>query len=713
MLSHLEEIHATLENNEWLLTGARAPNSIALEEMLLPPAVLTSSVSPKIARWRSSLKTNALSSVPQAELHEIFHLFNCHELDGRWRNDETILLDRDGPDPQFFGPPAGISLAVDVTHQQSRAGRDDSSSTQAARKALAQLERKRRNQRQLTFENIALTASASQSLAALFSLLESEGLKGKIVVSVPNHPTLLCEIEQHFELERLALKKDYDWDVETLRGKLAEAETLGHLFTISYDAPRDAHFNEWLVSLSNFCAETNRYLIVLENGCAGEVSDGLDPIHFKQTITITDWSSAYHAEGLKISHLLADRKLIERLYRHAGDDLKRSSSPGLLCKTLASLELGKRANRPQRLPPELSETLSSSELLFKEFNLWYRVKEVHHQFTQLVMELIFKVRWFDSLKRVGQDTNALTDHHILSTHLKGSSYRTSLAVLAAKNVSVLPVDCLLPLEADRHDLRVTTKERPGALINGLTATCEELDNLYARQTEREWLHEDDQVWLERAGLFNLDPRLNFWGHTRRVKLRLEQVASALHLTPPAHVLRGATLHDLGKVWSLLGREEVGKEWARLTGARAGYYPWAEAQRDTVIAERLLRSTELSLPALPSELKDFLLSFFHSTAGETSPSHWLLLLDVADKTSDFKLTGEFVLKSLENCLQLKLMQVMQRYPQHRDSIKKEFDRTGASLRRLFSSLTPSSSPQEGKTEAPRNKKRSALKHRANN
>jgi hypothetical protein len=679
----LEELAAALKSHDWLLSGSRTPHPVRIEEMRLYPAEFNGAVTPSAATWRATFEQDA-GMLPTEDLKHVFDIYFRHDLYGRFRHPDTLFLNRGIADPWFFSPPAGVSLALDVANCQNWFGYSDPLGHIATRESVARLEQHRRRQEQLTFENIAIAQGATQGLTSILNLLNQQGIRGKILVPVPNYPPLVDQVEQHFTIERMALSKNYGWNPSEVRRKLLEDGTIGVVLPVPHNPTTDGSVYEELSELSLQCARTNRYLIIVENAFSDSVGGFLDPILAPNTIIVTSWSKTYGVAGLSMGHIVADKTFIDGFYRYASSAY--GSPPSFLYltgTTLADLELGQRLGVTNRLEKEVAETLSSPALLFREFNHWCEAEALYAEFGDLLLELISTARWFDSLERVQADPVVSSVNRILSTRLDGCSYHTFLSVLASKNVSILPVDCLAPPPDERHDLRVTMAVRPEHLIRGLTATCEELDNIYALQRQSDWLHPEDKIWLERAGLFNLDARLNFWGHVRRVQLRLKQIARSAGLITSDYLPRVAALHDLGKVWSLLDAGRARAEWERLSGDPASSCPLPLEEGELAIAKYLLSAaSRLSLPVLPPMLIELLEALFTKQDTDYSLSRWPMLVDLADKTSDFRINDPVEQEDLERCLELKAAQLKLRHPQACDEIEMEFGRALQNSREIF-------------------------------
>lgn len=682
ILSRLGDLDAALAGHDWLLSGSRLPHPLGFEEMLRPPDESGRGVSPAAA-WRARLQEPAGKALQPAALKDVFDIY-FQDLYGRLRDPDTIFLNRGISDPWYFSPPAGVSLALDVANRQNRFGYSDPLGHAATREAAAALERQRRKQPALTPENIAVTQGATQGLTSVLALLRQQGLRGKMLVPVPNYPPLVDQVEQHFTADRVELSGRYGWDAAGVRARLLAPDAVGLCLPVPHDPTTDGSVYEQLPELADLCESAGRYLLVVENGFSDAAGGRLDPLRRPSTVIMTSWSKGYGVAGLGIGHLVADRALIDRFYRYAGSAYGPPPSfLYLAAATLAALELGRRLGAPRPFEKGLAETLSGPGLLALEFEHWCAAEELHAEFGDLMLEVVSRVRWFDGLESVQADPVVPSADRVLRTRLRGCSYRTFLSVLAAKNVSLLPSDCLAPPADDRHDLRVTVAVRPGDCVRGLTAACEEVDNIYAAQSRADWLHPDDRLWLERAGLFGADARLNFWGHVRRVRLRLEQIARAAALDAPAHLPRAAALHDLGKVWSLVGRGRAEAEWARLAGGPAGACPLPIEEGELAVARRLLRAgEELDLPPLPPELSGLLEQFFAGPGAWPDSPPWPALLDLADKTSDFRVGEPPREGDLEECLRLKAAQLRLRYPASHERIEREFGRARESLRLIF-------------------------------
>src|SRR6266436_679724 len=479
LLALLHDLTIALNGNDWLLSGDRLAHPMTFEEMSLYPSEFASAVSFDAASWRASLREGAAKALTAEDLKDVFDIYFRYDLYGRFRRPDTIFLNRGISDPWYFAPPAGVSLALDVANERNWFGYSDPLGHIATRESVAALERHRRRQPGITFENIAITQGATHTLTSLLNLLAWRGLRGKIVVPVPNYPPLVDQISHHFGIERLALSKDYGCEPAEIRHRVLRPDVVAVLLAYPHNPTTNGSLYQEVVELARLCSETNRYLIIIENAFSDLVSGNLDPIRFPNTIIISSWSKTYGTAGLSVGHIVADRKMIDLFYRYASSAY--GSPPSFLyltCTTLAMLELGHRLGTTNRFERELDETLSSPLLLFREFGHWCEAQGLRSEFSDMILKLVMNIRCFDSLKSVQSDPIVSSVNRVLQTRLEGSNYSTFLSVLAGKNVSVLPVDCLTPPD-DRHDLRVTIALAPSELIHGVTATCEELDNLYA------------------------------------------------------------------------------------------------------------------------------------------------------------------------------------------------------------------------------------------
>jgi aspartate/methionine/tyrosine aminotransferase len=559
-----------------------------------------------IQKWRKNPYQHPYASIPDELRKEIFDYFFRHDVHGELEDESTILLSRGVNDPTFFRPPTIVNVALDVASKNNWFGYSDSLGHVETREAIAALERVRRNQESITINNAAVVQGGTAGLHAVLSMLcRKESRKG-CVVAAPTYAPLLDDVSHHFKPYILELSEDYEADYERLVAMIETGNVSAVLISMPHNPYGFRDFDDHLDRLHQACFKNGVFLICDEIIFDEKISRVLNPINYPNLIIISSYSKTYNIPGLKLGHILARQDFLDDFYRHASTTY--GSAPSFLYLTstcISAMEKYARAGNSPNLPAHVINQFSNSDLITKDFDLWRRLGKIYFNFQNLV-----SATCSSRLGHTGIDaTLGLDDpsyNVVVRMKGQGSAYRASMDVLAARNVSSMPIECFSPVHDWPRDLRVTIAIEPERLVVGYPQLLCGVDDIVAEETKTQWLHNDDVKWLDRIGLAGKVKGLNSWGRAKRIQTRLQEIFGlAGKVSVPENLKRTAALISLRHTWSQVSADERQVLVTELTGRN-------EQDSNEKLAEvmeyLINRQGCLSdLPPLPDDIKSMVVA----------------------------------------------------------------------------------------------------------
>jgi aspartate/methionine/tyrosine aminotransferase len=609
--------------------------------------------------WRKQLREHAFKCVPEDELKGIFDLYFQKDLYGSLRDDSTLILSSGAKELPFFSPPAGVRVALDVANRNTWFGYSDSLGHIETRTVVAALERKIRSCLDISISNVALVQGGTQGLNTVLRFLKEHQPRGKCVTLLPTYAPMFEEIRKYYELQPLFLPEDYKLNLDEIIQSILSPDTVGAILSIPHNPPLMSQLSSTELShLAEVCAKNNRFLIVDEVVLNHPSSNFYDVIKHPTTIIISSYSKRFAVAGLKLGHIVAHQDFISSLYRFASSSY--GSPPSFLylaSTTICALEYQRLTGDSALHSEDVLASFTNPETLEAEYQLWSDSDHLYEEAATLIIDELAYVRCSPNSWKV-LTAEAGSPNRLVSAPLRSTSYSTFLNLLRAKNVSIFPIDCMIPYD-ERHHLRFTTPIHPDTLARGLAATFEMIDELVAQENSEAWINNTVLHVMNHFGLLANYPDFQWLGHLYRVDFRLKQLAALLEISLPSYVIRAAHLHDLGKVWTTLEECDQYSHWKALFDQELS--PQIVGQQDDNIWGRCLIDAICDTSDLGMFLKhEFeILRVFFNPDSQTN-SHWVRLLDIADITSDFIGTDQITLEQLGESFELKKQQVSFRY-----------------------------------------------------
>lgn len=425
-----------------------------------------SSISEKVKNWREEPTEINYNKIPLKEKKEIFDCFFRYDVYGKSeRKKNTIHLSRGVNDPNYFFPPAFVKAGLNVAAENDWFGYSDSLGHRDTRGKIAQLEQIRRNQKKCSAENTAVVQGGTEGLNSLLSFISKLGdRRKKCMVISPTYAPIIDVIGYYFKPEIYFLNRDYSFSMENIINGIDE-KTAVVLFSIPHNPGGFSDIKKFLPVLQEKCARFGTYFIADEIMFDEKISPYLDPIKYKNLIVLASYSKMYNIAGLKLGHILADTRFIDKFYRHASTTY--GSPPSFLYYTVSLTAFYEKAfleKRKAAVPPELKGKISDKSLLLQEFKIWRELIDLHMKFQNFViLSMIRKFnleKYFDIFGLHDVSPNII----IRLKNSRQTAYELFLRILNDCNVSVIPIECFVPPSHWPSDLRVTSAVKPCVLV---------------------------------------------------------------------------------------------------------------------------------------------------------------------------------------------------------------------------------------------------------
>lgn len=609
----------------------------------------------ELVDWRQGLVGRGCEAIPRPFRKQIFDLFFDEDLYGCLRDDRTIMLSRGVHDPRFVTPPAAVPISLACAARNGWYGYSDPLGHDETRQALADLERCRRGCPLLSKGEVAVLPGATLGLNTLLAHLRESASRATVLTLAPAYPPVVASISQHWRVAPVSLDPSYRIRTEVLIDALSQPDVEGIVLSLPHNPAGGIDDREGLLTVLRAATSAGQFVVIDECLWVDGISDALAPAAWPglRLFVVSSFSKTYAIPGLKLAHLLGPATELTRFYERASSTY--GSPPSFLylaTTTLARLELSGREQETFVPPAALAAFGCDLHAVHADFHLWKRADRLTRSFGIHSLYALLERRNSPAIDHVvvgsGPSQNVL-----LTTRLRECSYRTFLRVLTEKNVSGMPIDCFVPQEPRQNSLRLSMSVAPDEWVAALTACFESLDNGLALETAREWAHPVDIEWLNRAAGYTDSGPLALWGHVLRVWLRCRELFEICELEQPSLIGRAATLHDLGKARWLSHRLSV-----PLSSSAIRLIDTVAISDERSIGRRLLAELDQlpGLPSLPAELTRALTHLWDENWAVSTAR----VLDLADKTSDFRIDRARIHESLMTALREKYAQTSERY-----------------------------------------------------
>lgn len=479
LVSDIETTLATVKN--YWVQRSLAMQKIKLQQVLCsdilsedfgphPLSPFDTSVCSSSNSWRKLLERPAHEALPLRELKDVFDVYFRDDLYGDYKDINTVHLSRGIHDPRWYPPPAAISQALESSILHGHFGYSDTLGHDEVRENVTFMEQIRRPKLKLDRSNISIIPGGTLGLHAVLYILSRTKRRGRILVMAPTYAPIVDAVEMSVGVDVFQLNYDYSVDFEKLCKKIRDDDIRGILLSSPHN-PFCANEVDIYTRLIEFVQELGKFCI-LDEVLFSNVSPNINDL--RQVFIVCSWSKRYYVPGLKIGHLLAEQSLIQDYYRYASTIY--GSTPSfmyLACSVASSLERTRLAGTKLELP-ELAANSEETKDLELEFNLWANTEEIIQKF--VIMKLL------EAISRHARDgiVEVLSSNSInivLRTQLTGPTYRTFLAILEKRNISVFPLDAMV-CKDDRHDLRLSLGIEPRLVGPSLISLVETLNQLY-------------------------------------------------------------------------------------------------------------------------------------------------------------------------------------------------------------------------------------------
>nr|MBI1231924.1 aminotransferase class I/II-fold pyridoxal phosphate-dependent enzyme [Cytophagales bacterium] len=591
-----------------------------------------------IKKWRRNPEEHPYTSVPDELRKEIFDYFFRHDVHGELENDDIMLLSRGINDPEYFRPPTIVNIALDVASKNGWFGYSDSLGHEDTREAIAALERVRRGQNSITAHNAAVVQGGTAGLHAVLSMLCRMDDKEGCVLAAPTYAPILDDVSHHFKPHILELSDDYEADFDKLR-EIVETENIAAvLISIPHNPNGFRNFDDHLDQLHEVCFKNGVFLICDEIIFDEQMSPAINPIDYPNLIVISSYSKSYSIAGLKLGHILARQDFLNDFYRHASTTY--GSPPSFLYLTatcVASMERYARDGTDPNLPEVVTSQFSDPDLILEDFMLWRRLGAVYRDFQNLVVQACTEKLGHTGVEQVmGLDDPS--SNIVLRVKGREPAYRTSMDIIAARNVSVMPIECFSPTHEWPRDLRVTIAVEPEELVLGYPQLIAGVDDIVAMETKAQWAHKDDLPWLEALGLTGKVKGINVWGRANRIQERLSQIFKFAGKSSVSESLRRvSTYMSLRQVWSSIKGEQRQALISDLTGRNDTDTPVKWSELIEYFLDRPGRLTDL--PEMPDDIKLMLIRLSDDPKKIKENSPELQAVSLAERFQGISLSGQ--------------------------------------------------------------------------
>lgn len=444
------------------------------------------SFSPAVRKWRRDLDNVSYETIPPQDRKEVFDYYFARDVHGHLDDPNTVHLSRGVNDPEFFTPPAIVTVSINASSDNNWFGYSDSLGHADTREAIADLEKLRRTQSNFKPENTAVVMGGTAGLNAVLSMISRKNGKSGCAVIAPNYAPIIDDVEHHFKPNIVDLDEDYALDKDALLRVAKDEDTSVVLLSVPHNPSGGRDYLDILPELHEACSSHGGYLIVDEIIYDDKASPFFDPVRFPNLIVISSYSKSYNIPGLKLGHLLADKNFVSEFYRHASTTY--GSPPSFLYLTATAIALFEKAEREQgkpKLPQSIADQVSDGDLLWEEFKLWKKHLEINKRVQKHFVSKILKEQRNCSIEEVlGLDDPS--PNCVLRMKGEGSAYSISMSVIAAANISVMPVDCFSPPKSWPRDLRASISVNPQELLTAFPELITQLDDIIAAERAELW-----------------------------------------------------------------------------------------------------------------------------------------------------------------------------------------------------------------------------------
>jgi hypothetical protein len=259
--------------------------------------------------------------------------------------------------------------------------------------------------------------------------------------------------------------------------------------------------------------------------------------------------------------------------------------------------------------------MSAPHILSEEFSLWQRNADLQKKFQSYAIERILEIEGtisIDTFFGVGDPSPNV----VMRMKGEGCAYKLALQILAARNVSVMPVECFSPPCDWPRDLRVTVAVAPHKLISGFTHIVQHLDNIFAWENKQDWLSPGSQILLEKVGLCKLSDVYDHCGKSYKTNVALKKIFSVMDSTPSHLLGASSSLLILGHMWQELEEDIFPKKWAELTDSIVPEELTSDRNENSIALELIKAEGRWSpnVCNMPREIKSLLNEYFQWKVG---------------------------------------------------------------------------------------------------
>lgn len=597
-----------------------------------------------IRKWRRNPLEYPYESIPYNLRKEVFDYYLRNDVHGELDSQETLLLSRGANEPGYFMPPTIVNVTIDVANRLGLFGYSDPLGHKETRDEISKLERIKRNQPDISLENVAFVMGGISGLDTVLSMLSRKNSKKGCVVVSPNYAPIIDNAEQNFKTHILELSEDYTADMERLIQMVKQNNISAVLLSVPHNPYGFRNLSEHFDRLHKACQENGTFIVCDEIVFDTDISQIMNPITYPNLVIISSYSKKYNIPGLKMGHLLANRDFVNRFYRYADTKYGSPASFSYLTATcLNALETAATSTNDSFIFHRFIENkFSSRQIIMDDFKLWQRLGHLHSKFQNFVAETCMNnLGYIGVEKMIGLDDPSCNT--IIRMKGLGSTYQASMTLIAERNISVMPIECFSPPDTwSKRDLRVTIAVEPEKLTQAFPQLICGIDEIVAKETKSEWTHPDDATWLDTIGLSEHAEGASLWGRAKRTQTRLKEIFTlAGKGDVPEYLNRAATLLSIKHAWSLVESEQKPYLLAQLTGRNSIN---REESLEETLNYLLNRSGKLNtLPELPNKVKRIIFDTVKANATNDNVCNDARLLAMAETFQGISLQG----KNLEN------------------------------------------------------------------
>jgi aspartate/methionine/tyrosine aminotransferase len=292
------------------------------DEAVVPPFLMSGKVGSDDASALEDEVFEGVADRPKADSAMYYKYFFNHffhkDLYGQYDSEENVVLSTGALDQDEMQLPGSLKYAIDFALANNWYGYSCSLGRESAREAIADLEKLKTGNDDLSRDNVALIKGVTDGLYHLVSFLKEQSATDdfRILTHLPTYIPFATACEKIARTTFVDLMDEAKLDVGKIIGSMDD-QTKVVLLLADFNPIGKGLSTADINRLADHCRTRGVYLLVDEAGAKYPEADrnGLWPNPY--LIRLESLSKKMSVPGMKLGYFIADKQLVEKFYERA------------------------------------------------------------------------------------------------------------------------------------------------------------------------------------------------------------------------------------------------------------------------------------------------------------------------------------------------------------------------------------------------------------